>query len=261
MYPGKLLSERMRVDKLMTIQSICLIGLNLYGQRTNTTFTRRVESTVGPSCCQYDICHIVAAAEELTMNQLTQKDVRAFHACARHCDRAVIILKGKKRVQWMTEPARHCVAEFFGDLPHEADRLPAPLERWIKQRSVARRNNEAAFRSSTVIERNGEELVVRLVTDKQEGIQHVRLEKQRPVLSARSLERLGLSRRETEVLFCVAQGKTNAEVGGILGLSRFTVRKHLEHVYEKLGVQTRTAAAALAYAVSLKPGIGELPSN
>jgi DNA-binding CsgD family transcriptional regulator len=195
------------------------------------------------------------------MKQLTQQDLRAFHACARHCDRAMIILNGKRRVRWMTEPARHCVAEFFGDLPQRANHLPAPLERWIKQQSLARPNKGAAFRSSTAIKRNGEELVVHLVTDKREGIHLVRLEKQLPAFSAGSLERLRLSRRKREVLFRVAQGKTNAETGGILGVSRFTVRKHLEHIYQKLGVQTRTAAAALAYGESRKPGIGELPSN
>jgi len=194
------------------------------------------------------------------MNQLTQKDLRAFHACARHCDRAVIILKGRRRVRWMTEPARRCIAEFFGDLPQQANRLPAPLERRIKQRSLAHRNKGPASRSSAAIERNGEQLVVRLVTDKQEGIQLVRLEKQRPALSTRSLARLGLSRRETEVLRWLARGMTNAKIGTVLGLSRFTVRKHLEHVYEKLGVKTRTAAAALAYGESLKPGVGELRS-
>ena len=195
------------------------------------------------------------------MKQLTQKDLRAFYACARHCDRAMIILKGKGRVQWMTEPARRCVAEFFGDLPQQTERLPAPLERWIKQRSLARRNKGPALRSSTAIERNGAQLVVRLVTDKQEGIHLVRLEKQRQAFSAGSLERLGLSRRETEVLRWLAQGKTNAGIGASLGLSRFTVRKHLENIFQKLGVKTRTAAAALAYGESRKLGIGELPSN
>ena len=195
------------------------------------------------------------------MKQVTQTDLRAFYACARHCDRAMIILKGKGRVQWMTEPARRCEAEFFGDLPQQTERLPAPLERWIKQRTLARRNKGPAFHSSTAIERNGERLVVRLVTDRQEGIHLVRLEKQRQAFSAGSLARLGLSRRETEVLLCVAQGKTNAETGGILGLSRFTVRKHLENIYQKLGVQTRTAAAALAYGESRKLGVGELRSN
>jgi len=195
------------------------------------------------------------------VKQLTQQDLRAFHACARHCDRAMIILNGKRRVRWMTEPARHCVAEFFGDLPQRANHLPAPLERWIKQQSLARPNKGAAVRSSTAIERNGEQLVLHLVTDKRERIRLLRLEKQRPAFSPRSLERLGLSRRETEVLFWLAQGKTNAGIGTTLGLSRFTVRTHLEHIYQKLGVQTRTAAAALAYGESRKPAIGELPSN
>ena len=195
------------------------------------------------------------------MKQLTQKDLRAFYACARHCDRAVIILKGKRHVRWMTEPARRCVAEFFGDLPQRTNRLPAPLERWIKQRSLARRNKGPAFRSFTPIERNGERLVVRLVTDREEGIHLVRLEKQRRAFSAGSLARLGLSRRETEVLRWLAQGKTNAGIGVGLGLSRFTVRKHLENIFQKLGVQTRTAAAALAYWESRKPDVRELQRN
>jgi DNA-binding CsgD family transcriptional regulator len=40
----------------------------------------------------------------------------------------------------------------------------------------------------------------------------------------------------------VARGKTNRDVAEILGMSPRTVNKHLEHVYEKLGVETRTAA-------------------
>jgi DNA-binding CsgD family transcriptional regulator len=41
-------------------------------------------------------------------------------------------------------------------------------------------------------------------------------------------------------------GKTNRDIGAILGTSPRTVNKHLEHVFSKLGVETRTAAAALA---------------
>jgi len=161
----------------------------------------------------------------------------------------------------MTEPARHCVAEFFGNLSQHANRLPKPVVQWIAQQSRERDNQRSVLPKATVIERNGEQLSLRLVTDKKNGIQLLRLEKQRPALSAGSLERLGLSRRETEVLRWLARGKTNAGIGTILGLSRFTVRTHLEHIYQKLGVQTRTAAAAMAYGESLKPGMGELRSN
>ncbi|MCR5867853.1 MULTISPECIES: response regulator transcription factor [Aquincola] len=55
-----------------------------------------------------------------------------------------------------------------------------------------------------------------------------------------------LTPREAEVLSWVAKGKTNRDVAEILGMSPRTVNKHLEHVFEKLGVETRAAAAALA---------------
>jgi len=55
-----------------------------------------------------------------------------------------------------------------------------------------------------------------------------------------------LTQREGEVLHWVIQGKTNRDIGDILGMSPRTVNKHLEHVFEKLGVETRTAAATLA---------------
>jgi DNA-binding response OmpR family regulator/DNA-binding CsgD family transcriptional regulator len=56
----------------------------------------------------------------------------------------------------------------------------------------------------------------------------------------------GLTAREAEVLYWVAKGKINRDIGDILGSSPATVKKHLERIYAKLGVETRTAAAAMA---------------
>jgi DNA-binding response OmpR family regulator/DNA-binding CsgD family transcriptional regulator len=53
-----------------------------------------------------------------------------------------------------------------------------------------------------------------------------------------------LTAREAEVLYWVAHGKTNRDIGDILGTRPKTITKHLEHVFEQLGVETRTAAAA-----------------
>ncbi len=53
-----------------------------------------------------------------------------------------------------------------------------------------------------------------------------------------------LTAREREVISWVARGKTNAEIAELLWLAPSTVRKHLENVYAKLGVNTRTAAVA-----------------
>jgi ATP/maltotriose-dependent transcriptional regulator MalT len=60
---------------------------------------------------------------------------------------------------------------------------------------------------------------------------------------ARDLEGLGLTPREAEVLFWVTQGKTNDDVTQILSVSISAVKKHLIRIYDKLGVENRTAAA------------------
>jgi DNA-binding CsgD family transcriptional regulator len=53
--------------------------------------------------------------------------------------------------------------------------------------------------------------------------------------------------REREVLMWVASGKTDADIALLLAISRRTVHKHLEHIYIKLGVETRTAAVMRAH--------------
>ncbi|MFT3855989.1 MAG: response regulator [Aquabacterium sp.] len=65
-------------------------------------------------------------------------------------------------------------------------------------------------------------------------------------VEASRLEGAALTPRETEVLSWLAKGKTNRDIAEILGMSHRTVNKHLEHIFEKLGVETRAAAAALA---------------
>jgi DNA-binding CsgD family transcriptional regulator len=56
-------------------------------------------------------------------------------------------------------------------------------------------------------------------------------------------DELGLTTRERQVLAWVARGKTNPEIAEILCIAPTTVRRHLENIYAKLGVRTRTAAA------------------
>jgi DNA-binding NarL/FixJ family response regulator len=61
-----------------------------------------------------------------------------------------------------------------------------------------------------------------------------------------ALRRLGVTAREAEVLFWIAQGKSNPDIATILGLGVRTVHKHVEHIFEKLGCETRAAAALIA---------------
>jgi len=59
-------------------------------------------------------------------------------------------------------------------------------------------------------------------------------------------QRLNLTVREAEVLFWLSRGKANRDIADILGMSTRTVNKHLEHIYAKLGVESRAGAVALA---------------
>jgi DNA-binding CsgD family transcriptional regulator len=63
-------------------------------------------------------------------------------------------------------------------------------------------------------------------------------------------EHNSLTPREREVLLWLTRGKSNAEIGMILGITPATVGKHLERIYPKLGVENRTAAASFAAELS-----------
>ena len=64
---------------------------------------------------------------------------------------------------------------------------------------------------------------------------------------------LRLTARERDVLRWLGAGKTDRDIGSILGISPRTVHKHLQHLYEKLGVETRTAAVVRALALPQRP--------
>ncbi|MGB9476170.1 MAG: helix-turn-helix transcriptional regulator [Candidatus Udaeobacter sp.] len=69
------------------------------------------------------------------------------------------------------------------------------------------------------------------------------LSDQRPIQRFPSLK---LTPREAEVLFWISQGKSNHDIGVILGAKTGTVCKHVEHILSKLNVENRTAAAVIA---------------
>ncbi len=64
--------------------------------------------------------------------------------------------------------------------------------------------------------------------------------------SLRALASLKLTPREAEVLFWISEGKSNQDIGVILGASTGTICKHVEHILGKLNVENRTAAAVIA---------------
>jgi DNA-binding NarL/FixJ family response regulator len=71
--------------------------------------------------------------------------------------------------------------------------------------------------------------------------------------SAKPLEALGLTPREAEVLLWIAQGKSNCDIGTILGCAENTVKVHTARIFEKLGFENRNAATVQALDVLSRP--------
>ena len=158
---------------------------------------------------------------------------------------SVIVLAGDGCVKRWTEQAkswinRYCRTPF----PAEQNRLPQCFADWYQDQlaKVAREQPSAAPRNPLLVEKNGRQLIVQLIPDHLRDEHLLLLNERRRDSSWNSLAEHGLTPRESEVLAWVAKGKTNAEVGAILQMSSRTVQKHLEHVYQKLGVETRTTA-------------------
>ena len=163
----------------------------------------------------------------------------------------IIVLTPDRKVRLATESAVKQVTNYLGHGSLRGNRLPESLWRWIKQQEVAPRGKDDVLlrRSPLVLEREGKRLVIRLVSDLDQSL--LLLEEHPTTMQLQSLVPFGLSPREAQVLDWVAQGKTNKEIGVILELSPRTVQKHLEHIYQKIYVESRTAAAAKAYEIAL----------
>ena len=71
--------------------------------------------------------------------------------------------------------------------------------------------------------------------------------------SAEPLQKFGLTARATETLLWLSQGKTNPDIAAILGITESTVKKHVQEIFEKLGVETRGAATVRALEVLNSP--------
>ena len=188
--------------------------------------------------------HLVQAYRNAEAVTQLQQELAAVRQALEALERGVIVLGRAGRVRLMTPQARRWVAAYFGSRPQGGDRLPEDLRRWVRHQEglLAGPGDLPPPRQPLLVERDGKRLVVRLLTEPGQSL--LLLEEQQNALTPLDLERVGLTRREGEVLCWVAEGKTDGEIGAILGLSVRTVQKHLEHIFTKLGVETRTAAVA-----------------
>ncbi len=148
------------------------------------------------------------------------------------------------RIVWQTPLARQWMQSYF-PLRGDADGAGTPeaLVSWLN----ANVTNAAAAQSPLIVTQGASRLTFTVAdqTGREQWMIVLREESDAAQINA-LMALFKLTQREAEVLNWVIKGKTNKDIGDILGTSPRTVNKHLEHVFAKLNVETRTAAASLA---------------
>jgi len=158
---------------------------------------------------------------------------------------AALAVDGKAQVTWMTPTASGLLNETYV--------LPKPMLDWAL--SFIRAKNQAGLEDFS-FSHAGNLLAAKIYPCQNKLEYLVFLQKQAGDWDLEGVKgSLGLTFREAEVLMWISRGKTNRDIGLILGNSPRTVNKHLEHIFEKLGVATRSAAVAMAVA-QIKAGGG-----
>jgi len=178
----------------------------------------------------------------------------------------LVVRAGDGRLLWQTALARSLLRDYFGS---EGSAAPVPLIDWLRRQAAAVATG--GLPEPLVVARGGRRLTLALHAMTGEQAERagsdtaddgtgepadpddaewliVGSEADDAAVLESLMAQFRLTAREAEVLYWVAKGKTNRDVGDILGSSPRTVTKHMEHILPKLGVETRTAAAALVIA-------------
>lgn len=154
----------------------------------------------------------------------------------------VAIAAASGKLTWQTPLARQLLARYFGEV---GDLAPPAVLDWTRQADSARRRG--GEHGNLLLAREGCRLLASFHDQTGEDEWLVVLREESDVGAVDTLmSAFPLTRREAEVLYWLGLGKTNRDIAEILDMSPRTVNKHLEHVFEKLGVENRTAAAAMA---------------
>lgn len=154
---------------------------------------------------------------------------------------AIAITPHNFKIVWQTPLARQWMNRYFPDT-QAVEATPEKIERWLSELA----QGKLKFDSPLTIIAGAGRLTLNMAdtSSNEQWVLLLREESGETHVDA-LMHTFGLTKREAEVLYWTIKGKTNKDVGLILESSPRTVNKHLEHVFAKLGVETRTAAASL----------------
>ncbi|GLH81518.1 DNA-binding response regulator [Bradyrhizobium sp. SSBR45G] len=158
--------------------------------------------------------------------------------------RFLLAVNREGRLMWATPQAQKLLSDSFGVAEELV--LPDALRQWLDQAQTGKGGIKAA---ASIPDHPELRLYYMGGAGPNEFLLRLAKESSGELPKQFSSE-FGLTSREGEVLSWLSKGKTNRDIAQILGLSPRTVDKHLEQIYAKLGVENRTAAAAIATGVT-----------
>lgn len=235
----------MRVEEqmgiLLPLSPPPVVGLALHRERVNFSERDRLLLNLLRPHVTQAYCNAKAVSQIHEELCLAAGALRDLHS-------GLVVLTADKVPRFVSRQASRWIAEYFKCGLQEGAPLPEIFQRWLEhQEGLFRRIDDAPGQPKPLVaERDGGRLIISLLHDADHSA--LLLTEHRMAVRPEAIEQLGLTRREAEVLAWVAEGKTNEEVGILIGVRPRTVAKHLEHIFPKLGVETRTAAAARALA-------------
>jgi DNA-binding NarL/FixJ family response regulator len=213
-----------------------LMGFSLHRTQGFTERDRLILNLLRP--------HLSQAHANAQQYQQLQQNLSQLHHTLNHL--SLVVLNSEGQVQEITPQAVAWLEAYFPK-PTSTAQLPDNLWAWAKHQisCATLASNFAKAQLPLRIEQASKQLVIRLVVE-QIGERYLLLLEEQTLSLSQSLALLGLSQRETEVLFWVMQGKDNKAIATQINVGKSTIGKHLESIYRKLGVQSRTEAIANA---------------
>ena len=206
--------------------------------RIDIVLSRSAQSFSGEECQMLETLrpHLVQAYKSSNQSAFSSEAIGLV-------DVGFLVTDRNGNIRYATAKARKLIRHYFH--PKSELTLPDRIQTWLDEgdrldRVSPLRELRIDFAQISVI--------VRMMSKTDAQQYRLLLRETVQTLDAEPLQKLGLTRREAEVLFWASQGKSNGEIAIILAAKVRTIAKHLERVFAKLMVENRTAAAHAALA-------------
>jgi DNA-binding CsgD family transcriptional regulator len=214
--------------------------------------------------------HLIQAYGTAETYTRTYAALRALEGGLDAAGQGVVLLAPDDRIEEMTPSARQMLSSHLGAAPRRGARLPDAIAAWLgESRDRAARAIGLDRPAEPMVIRDSDSLLlIRYLRGRRRGDLEGRrrgdpdlllVEERGEALRPEVLRGFGLTARQAQVLRLVALGEPSKTIARQLGITLGTVHKHLEHIFERLGVTSRAAAAATVWAGATAGASGSPP--